>query len=443
LIVEKIRSAVKRIDELSKTMPIKVISHFDTDGITSASIMSRTLQRWGKKFSLSVVKNLEQSFIESLPENHILIFVDLASGSLNYLKNKSNPVIILDHHEIAQEIPSNVIMINPILEKEEAISGAGICYLFSKEVSAKNKDLANLAIIGMVGDMLEKNLGKFYDDIIKDAETSIKKGLLIYPATRPLDRALEYSSNPFIPGVSGSYKGVMDILREANIQKVNGKYKSLSELTEEEMSSLVTAVLLRCVNEKEPQNLIGNIYMVKFFNKLEDARELSALINSCSRMDSPHTALGLCLGNKTLKEEAESIYIKYKQHLIAALKYVNETEKISGNKYAIINAKDNIKDTIIGTVTSIISHSPAYEEGTIIIGLAYNQDKIKVSARLAGKTGRNVREVLSKVVVPLGGEVGGHPNAAGCLIAKEQEGFFIEELKKHLDSELLKTNANL
>ncbi len=177
--------------------------------------------------------------------------------------------------------------------------------------------------------------------------------------------------------------------------------------------------------------------MVKFFNRLEDARELSALINSCSRMDSPHTALGLCLGNKSSKEDAEKIYIKYKQHLIAGLKYVNENEKISGKNYTIFNAKDNIKDTIIGTITSIISHSATYEEGTIIIGLAYNADKIKVSARLAGKNGRNVREVLHKVVVPLGGEVGGHPNAAGCLISLDHEALFISELQKHLETELI------
>ena len=74
----------------------------------------------------------------------------------------------------------------------------------------------------------------------------------------------------------------------------------------------------------------------------------------------------------------------------------------------------------------------------MIIALAYNEDKIKVSARMVGKEGRNVREVLNKVVIPLGGEVGGHPNAAGCLISKENEAIFIEELRKTLDIELVK-----
>lgn len=436
--LSKIKLAIERINELSKTKPIKVISHFDTDGITSAAIFARALKRWNKPFSLQIVKGLDEEFIKTLPEDSILIFLDLASNSLDYLKNKNTEIFIFDHHEIVQEIPENVFMINPILDNHEQLSGAGICYLFAKALSYENKDLATLAVIGMVGDTLEKDLVKVYSEILNDAETIVRKGLLIYPSTRPLDKALEYSASPFIPGVTGSHLGVIELLRDSGISKTGSNYKALYELTKEEMSNLITAVMLRYTGKVIASEIVGNLYLVKFFNKLEDAREFSALLNACSRMDCPKVSLGLCLGNKKDREEAEKIYIEYKQNLVSALKFVAESEKISGKNYTIINAKDNIKDTIIGTVASIISHSPVYSEGTIIIALAYNEDKIKVSARIVGKEGRNVREVLNKVVVPLGGEVGGHPNAAGCLISREQESIFIEELKKVLDIELVK-----
>ncbi|MDP1695419.1 MAG: DHH family phosphoesterase [archaeon] len=436
--LNSIKEAVKKLDELSKQKKICVISHYDTDGITSAAIISRALSRWNKQFSIKIIKGIEEEIINALPEKEILLFLDLASNSLDYLAKKNTEIFILDHHEITQEIPQNVTIINPLIFKEEPISGAGLSYLFAKTISQENRDLATLAVIGMIGDTLETDIGKLNSEIIKDSETIIRKGLLIYPSTRPLDRTLEYSSSPYIPGVTGSFKGTLELLKDANITTKNGYYKSLTELTDEEMGSLITAVMLRCANTKQQTNLIGNLYLVKFFNKMEDAREISALINACSRMDCPNISLGFCLGNKKFKEEAEKIYIKYKQHLISALKYVEELEKITGKDYAIINTKDYVKDTIIGTVTSIISRSPVYSEGTIIVALAYNKDKIKVSARIAGRHGRNVREVLSKVVVPLGGEVGGHPNAAGCLISKELEGKFIEELKKTLEIEVVK-----
>jgi single-stranded-DNA-specific exonuclease len=290
----------------------------------------------------------------------------------------------------------------------------------------------------MVGDFLDKNIHKTYDEILKDANTILKKSLLIYPSTRPLDKALEYSSSPFIPGVTGNYLGVVELLKDANIPRIDGRFKSLHELTEEEMSNLITSIVLRGVEQHKLSILLGNLYLVKFFNKLEDAREFSALINACSRMDRPDVSLGFCMGSKKCKEEAEKIYVGYKQHLISALRYVTDSQKIEGKSYMIINAKDNIKDTIIGTVASIISQSPIYEEGTVIIALAYNEDKIKVSARLAGREGRNVRDVLNKVVVPMGGEVGGHPKAAGCLISKDKESLFIQELQKTLELELVK-----
>jgi len=436
--LQKIKEAIALLDEVSKLKEIKVISHFDTDGITSAAIFSRALARWGKKFSLEIVKGLEKEFILSLPEDKILVFLDLASGSLNYIKEKNTPVFILDHHELEQKIPPNIFMINPVLENSEPISAAAICYLFAKTLSQENLDLATLAVIGMVGDLHERNIGKFFGEILRDADAIVKKGLLIYPSTRPIDRALEYASNPFIPGVSGSREGVLALLRDSGISSENGKFKSLCELDENEMTRLITSIALKSARHGLNDDIVGNHFLVKFFNKLEDARELSASINACSRMGSPHIALGFCLGNKNMRMESEKIYLDYKQNLISALKYVSETEKLEGNNYVIINAKDRIKDTIIGTVASILSHSPMYKEGRVIIALSYNEDKIKVSARVAGRTGRNVRELLHKVVVPIGGEVGGHPEAAGCLIPRAREVEFIEEIRRLLDIEIVK-----
>ncbi len=432
-----IRESITRIGELSKKKKLKVVSHFDTDGITSAAIFSKALSRWDKQFSLQIVKGLDEGFIKGLDEKEVLIFLDLASGSLDYLKNKNTEVFIFDHHELVQEIPGNVMMINTVFGSEK-LSSAALCYLFARELTQENRDLASLAVLGMVGDLHEKNVGKLFGEILKDAETTVKKGLLAYPSTRPLDRTLEYSFNPYIPGVSGSREGVLHLLRDAGIKNENGRYKALYELSDGEMKGLITAVLLKRGTALSEEEIVGNIFLIKFFNKLEDARELSALINSCSRMDRPDVALGFCLGNKHCRQEAEKIYINYRQSLSSALKHVSEIDKIEGKDYLIINARDKIKDTIIGTVASIMSHSPLYSQGLVIVALAYNEDKIKVSARVAGREGRNVREVLHRVVIPLGGEVGGHPNAAGCLISRNQESEFISELKRVLDVEVVK-----
>ena len=432
---------VKKLLEKTQEKDIQVISHNDTDGITSAAIFSRTLERLDKSFSIKIVKQLEKEIIENLPANKVLIFLDLASNSFEHLQKLETDIFIIDHHEIIEKIPEKINIINPHIYKGysgEEVSAAGLTYLIAKKINAKNKDLANLAVLGMIGDMLDKNLSKINKTILDDAKTKIKKGLLLYPATRPLNKTLEYSSGIFIPGVTGSYRGSIKLLRDIGIEKINNQYKSLLELNDEEMSKLITAILLKISNPEEKTHLIGNLYLIKFFNKLWDARELSAMINACSRNGESGIAISLCLGNKNCQERARIIHTKHKQHLIKALNLIPKIEKQEGREYVIINAKDQIKDTIIGTIASILSKSKNYKEGKIIVTMAYSKEKIKVSARSVGSNGRNVREVLNTVIESVGGEVGGHAFAAGCLIHKEKENEFIDTLKKNLEIELVK-----
>jgi len=422
--------------------PIQVISHFDTDGITSAAIMSKTLERLNKQFSIKIIKQLTQEEIDLFPENKTILLLDLGSGSIESLAMTNKRIFIIDHHEIRDKnIPFNISMVNPhLIEDYEELCSAELTYLFSKAISKENTNLSHLAIIGMIGDTMEKEINKTREKIIREAEVKIKKGLLIYPSTRPLDKSLEYSSRPFIPGVTGDSKGTYELLKEAGIEKKDRNFKSLIDLNETEMKHLTTSIMLR-LSSKEYKDYIGNLYLIKFFNKIEDAREISAIINACSRMGKSEISLMLCLGNSDARKKAERLYVKYRQHIISGLKFIEKNEKIQGRDYVIINTKDKVKDTIIGTLTSILSFSQIYKEGTIIIAMAYNQDKIKVSARLAGrnpKSTQNLKEIMDSIACLVHGESGGHKKAAGCTIKKEYEEKFIDLIKKKFEFEVIK-----
>lgn len=435
---ESIKVMMESFLKESENKEIILISHFDTDGITSAAIMIQALKKLDKKFSVKIVKSLDEDLIYALPKNKPIFFLDLASGSLNHIKEAGlRNVFIIDHHEVVQEIPENVEIINPWFNDKEKISSSLLTYLFCNEIDKKNTESAKLAVLGMIGDLMEEFIDMIDDEIIKEKNIKKRKGLLIYPSTRPINKILEYSSEPYIPGVTGDFHGVIELLRETGIEPSNGKYKSIIELNEEEMKKLTTSIMLRNPQTKN-KDIIGDIFLLKFFNKLEDARELSAMINACSRLGKSNIALRFCLELPDARREAEEIHARYKQHLITALKFVSDISKIQGKDFVIIHAKDQISDTIIGTIASILSNSSLYEEGTIIITMAYYEDKIKTSARTVGKNGRNVREILDNVIRETGGEVGGHKLAAGCIVSKNKEKKFIELLRKNLEIELVK-----
>ncbi len=429
---------VQKFLQKTKDKEIQIISHFDTDGITSATIIIQALKKLDKRFSLKIVKSLEEQFIRDLPKDKITLFLDLASGSLNHIKESGlKDVFIVDHHEISGPVPEEIEIINPQLTNKQKISGSGLTYLFCKQINPENKEFAKLGILGMIGDCLEKEIDKLNNGILEDGEIKRKRGLLIFPSTRPLNRTLEYSSRPYIPNVTGNIKGVLELLREAGLNPEKGKYKSLLELTNDEMEKLTTSILLRTPKTKSI-DIIGDIFLIKLFNKLEDSREISAKINACSRFGEPETAIQFCMEIPKAEKRAEKIHVKYKQTLISGLRYAENAEKIQGKNFTIINARDQIKDTMIGTIASILSNSSVYEEGTMITTMAYYEDKIKVSSRMAGRKGRNIKEILSNVINQIGGEVGGHEFAAGCIIKQEQEKEFIDLLQKHLEMEYVK-----
>ena len=435
---KEIKSFAEEFLKKIEKKEIQIVSHFDTDGITSAAIIVSTLKKLDKKFSIRILKSLEEKTIKNLPKDKIILFIDLASGSLNHIKETGlKEVFIIDHHEINKEIPENVKIINPQLLDKQKISSSGLTYLFCKQIHPEVKELSKLAILGMIGDCLEKEIDSLNNGILEESGVQRKRGILIYPSTRPVNRVLEYSSNPYIPEVTGNMKGVLELLRETGITPEKGKYRSIMELDEKEMKNLTTAILLR--NPKiKTKDLVGDIFLIKMYNKLEDARDLSAIINACSRSGRSELALEYCLEIPSAKKKTELTHIKYKQNIITGLNFVQETEKIQGKGFVIINAQDNVKDTMIGTIASIISNSSIYEEGTAVITLAYYEDKIKVSARSVGKKGRNLKELLESTINFTGGEVGGHEHAAGCILHKKKEREFIELLKKNLEVELIK-----
>ncbi len=440
---ELIKEEAKKFREvLDKGEIIRIITHLDTDGISSAAILAKALHREDKKFWISVVKTLELEMLKELEKEKIIVFLDLGSGFVNQIEElaekTSADIFILDHHQIKGKADKVHLINSHLGEEKDEISASNIVYEFCKELDSRNKNLAALSVLGMVGDILDEKINKFNSELLNHPDIVFKKGLKIFFSSRPLNKALEFSYGIFIPGVTGNSKGSLNFLRELNIPvRQNEKYRTVLDLDKDELSRLVTAIEMK---KKNGGDIIGNIFMLKLFGQLEDAREISTLINSCSRLGKPHIALSLCMGSRKAREKANEIYADYKVHLVKGLNYASNCRKIEGNSYLIINAKNEIRDTIIGTIMSILSSSYLHKDGTILVGMAYRENSIKVSMRLAGRKGKsNLKEIIEKVARQMEIKTfGGHQNAAGCLLPMQQEADFIERLKKVLEEESIR-----
>ncbi len=433
-----IENAVNEFKNINKV--IRVISHIDCDGIAAASILTKALIRENKKFVLSFVKQLNEDILKELSlENYeVFFFTDIGSGYLilinKYLKNKK--IFILDHH-----IPENynnydnIIHINPhLVNKEFMISGAGVTYLFTRTLNQDNKDMAHIALIGMIGDLHDVKENEILQDAIIQDKIETRYGLKMFGAqTKPLHKVLQYSTDPYIPEVTGSEEGAINFLNQLGISiRDEYNYKKLADLNGDELKKLTTGIILkRLGSEKNPEDIFGEIYILKEEEDeslMKEAREFSTLLNCCGRMGKPSLGIGVCLGNELMKEKAFELAKTYKAELINSLNwfYSNKDKLTQGKNFVIINAEHNIKDTMIGTLASIISKSNIYPENTIILATAYTlDDNVKVSMRICnGNKDLDLRELLINITGNLG-EAGGHKYACGTLIKLDKEQEFV------------------
>lgn len=467
-----IKECAKKFEELDKTKPIRLISHLDADGISAASIIVKALGRRERKYSISIIPQMDRKILDELSKEkyEYYFFTDLGSGMASEICETLHDkrIFVLDHHEMSKtergKTPcENIIHVNPHLfgiDGSKEISGAGVVYLFAKEI-ADVSDMAHIAVIGAIGDIQDqKGFLRLNNEILKEALAKGKIKVNVGPRffgaqTRPLHKVLEYSSDPYIPGVTGSESGAIQFLKQININPKRGLgWRKLVHLDKDEMQRLITGIIMKRLGEKSPDDVLGYIYTLPEEEKespTRDAKEFSTLLNACGRLNRASLGIGVCLGDKKLKKKAISSLSDYKKEIVKALDWYNTNKQSDGiiktENFVIVNAKDNILPTMIGTIASILSKSGDVKDGTYILSLARAEDSTtKVSLRVAGRNSseeNDLRVLVQDMVKITGGESGGHMNAAGAIIPSNIEDKFIEtamEILKRKSGEVVVKN---
>jgi len=450
--LEKIINEAKKakmwiIDEREQ---IRILSHYDADGICSASIMLKTLVRLGKDVHLTLVKQLNKKILESLysEKRSLIIFLDMGSGQIEGIKKHlgSSKVIICDHHQPGGEADENIIHINSTLAGIDSVAGSGVTYLLSKKIDPKNSDLSHLAVVGAIGDSqvdavgFDWGLGGLNKEILKDAEANgkilVSKGLRLWGRyTRPLHKALAYSIEPYIPGITGSESASIQFLHDIGIPAKSGEeWRTIADLTPEEQKILAGGIIKERVmaNHENPEYIFGDVYeLTDNENEFRDANEFATMLNACGKMDRANLGVMLCLNVRSAFAKSRSIFENYRREIGRGVNWIEANIKnpefIKEMNGIYVLAGSNISEHMISNVISIMNHSGLFPEKPVF-GLADSEDGIKISARASDPLvakGIKLNEIMSEISEKLGGEGGGHMAAAAGIIPKERQGEFI------------------
>jgi len=435
---------------------VRIVTHSDADGVAAGGILSRTAIRLGLRFRTTCEKRVDEGVVKGIASERppLVIFSDIGSGYLDMIKEHLSglDIIVLDHHLPVDVEAPNIVHVNPLvhgLDGARGISGAGVSYLFSKRIDGGNVDLSPLAIVGALADQQDKGEKKALLDLNLRIETEAREAglletrvdLIFYGhETRPIARAIAYTTTPFIPGLSGREDRCIAFLKEAGIElKRDGRWRALRDLSEEEKRTLFSALTKHLIYEgcdaDAVYDLIGTVYTLtaeEAWTPMRDGREYASLLNACARMERPSLGLAIALGDRdAAMKEAEETLDEYRRRIAEYLEWVKGSDRIEemAHIYALEGGSD-IDDRIIGVVASILLSTGILREPKPIIAWARAEEGlIKVSARATeamARDGLDLGAVMREAAERFGGRGGGHDIAAGAFLSDEGERGFIE-----------------
>jgi single-stranded-DNA-specific exonuclease len=413
--LEKLINLAKNAaDKIWEHKFVRVVSHNDADGLTSAGIMAQALLRAGIPFQLSIAGKLDEAVIEevnrSVSQGELVVFCDMGSGQPELIGKVAADVVVLDHHQPVGQSPAKVVVNSHMVEIDGAtdISASGTCYLVARELGAGNIDLAGLAIAGAVGDrQLFQTANAFIlEEALKAGVVSIRKGLKVGDGN--LADVLAYSTEPFMD-VTGYPEKAAEFLNQLGL---SGNIENLSE---EELSKLASAIALKLVRQASPEAIeavIGDIFLLNR-ELVHNVYDFVSILNTCGKLKVYGLALALCLKDSTILGEALSLTKEHEKNL--ALDVRENVEKIrKGENIWYINTVEAVSTGSLATTVVRYLHPELP-----FICVNESEGVLKISARGTRELvsrGLDLAFALREAAGAVGGNGGGHSVASGASI---------------------------
>jgi single-stranded-DNA-specific exonuclease len=203
--IKNLKKIAKRIKKaIEKEEKLIFFSDADLDGVASAIILKETIRNLGGKVFLIFFPDLNRGrkneflkFLEIIKkEKPALVFLlDFGSGDFEGVKLAKKlgfELILIDHHQIFEKIPKNLLVLNPHQSGDQYpfkdFATAGLVFKIAQELfknrlsKSLEKDFLELVALATIYDMMPKE---------EDNEILIEMGLNSLPTTlRPGLRVL-------------------------------------------------------------------------------------------------------------------------------------------------------------------------------------------------------------------------------------------------------------
>jgi len=464
--IQNIDRAKEHIEKVIKSKGnIKVVTHWDVDGLTSFTILKRLFDHLEADYHIEYVPVLNDETIIDLELNDYdtVLFADLGSSSLHFINEevKDKTVIVLDHHypENVNSLNFKLIHVNPNLcgyTGDSSACGATLSYLLAREFGLT--ELAKYALIGAIGDAQSSNSG-YLEDFntvpITDManEVVVKSALQVYGKfSRPLILSLKYSSNIFSNFSESDNNILAFFYKIKNDTGIDLPYhKPYCYLTLKQVQVLAD-YLFRYMKRFIPKEfhkyihwcLFGKSYHINVDTEqivkspwTYDFEEIPSFLNASIRVKQHDLVIKYLLNGQNEKTLLSN-YRKYKQKLSKAIRNFEDIctyDQLTNIQYYIAYYDNSeIEPTMSGVLAGMLYAKPEFDYTKPNVGIVEFEDGWKVSIRgskLLQFTDFHAGQILMELSKRYGGSAGGHKLAAGAMLPYDVDlDAYLQDLNK-------------
>jgi len=427
---------MKRLDKAAEAIArsilhcdsMRVISHNDADGITSAGLICSALLRAGIPFQATMCNRLDESVLAGLEGP--VVFCDMGSGKPELISRIKGECFVLDHHRPVGTL--GCMHLNPHLfgiDGAFELSAAGTVYSVVRHMG-ENADLAGLALVGAMGDrqaMIGANRTILEEAVASEA-VEVKPGLKM-SEDGPAEEVFQSSIEPLLD-FTGDPEKTRLFLDEL---KIEGNVESLAG---SDLARLCTALTLKLLMQGSfaADSVIGEVIRLKH-EVVENSLEMVQLLNACGNRDLPGLGLTLCLRDKSALTEAKKLASEYKSHIRREIGIMREQSRVMKSIRYL-----KMENMEAGAIVSGLGIRYLYTDRPLVT-LNHKDDMVKISARGTRpliSEGLDLSVALRKAAQAVGGEGGGHTIASGASIPPGSEDRFLALLDEIVGEQLHK-----
>jgi len=443
---QNLEKLCKKASEIIKSYPkktkIRVVSHYDADGITAAAIICKALYRQGYNFHVTLMRNPFDKGLEkvSKEDNKLIIFTDMGSGQIKTIEQLKSKIIIIDHHQyLKKQTTENILQINANLcqiNGNYEACGSTLTLQLAKTLNPENIDLTPLAITGAIGD--KQYIGGFQGFNKKIIEQAINKQLIsqeieIKLEGENIEEALYYSVEPYYSELSGDKNKINKLLEKLKIDK-NTK---INQLTKDQKKQLQSYLMLKLIKKGFEKNILDTIIQPRYKSdkykyKLDS---LADLIDSCGKGGNRSLGLALCMGDQKSFEKAIKLEKQYKQKLLDELIKLEQNGLKQKKSFRYFYSDESS----LGGVIAGIAANFIFDNKKPLISIVKKDNELHISCRgnqKLVKNGLDLGEAMKKVAEELNGNGGGHKIASGATIKQEHEKKFLNLTDETISKQL-------